>query len=84
MPETKLMFHINKGCEDKVLKINIIINQLRNEHLFEVCPYNRMHIFHKNIINQHIDKCPDNVNYRFINSLIKIFQKIISIGDELI
>lgn len=30
MPETKLMFHINKGCEDKVLIINISINSKEN------------------------------------------------------
>lgn len=47
MPESRLLFHISKGCKDKEAKA----------HLFAHCPYNYLHIVRKEEVDRHLVNC---------------------------
>jgi len=47
MPHSRLLFHITQGCADKE----------QYGHLYEHCPYDFMHIIHKDKIENHIKTC---------------------------
>ena len=77
MRQNRLIWHLGKGCKEKVTCFSIHSTKLLQElyeHLYATCPYNALHIIKKEQINEHIGQCPDKVIFQQIQRCV-ILQK---------
>ncbi|CAK68782.1 unnamed protein product (macronuclear) [Paramecium tetraurelia] len=52
MPFSQLWFHLSSGCEDKQ----------KFGHLYQICPYNSLHILQKEHYEDHIKNCQKKID----------------------